>query len=226
MLYGNDYTYRLWREKTRDTCHLLESSDLKREIIIFFLKDKEGRIWTGLAFSPTLHTAWYSFFLIPTYFHQHCHPSDHQREAAWNDSCGPCDQRAEHIRLNERNQMEVRWYLGLHWQSPQQRQQQLCAIQRSGLRTAATFSTAEQTISSLADGSMYFSCCWKPVTEAWLVCHPVPGDTGLNAFSTPLQNHMMSDLSVMANCPARREKMGGRGGMWVCVCDRGLYRKR
>lgn len=45
-------------------------------------------------------------------------------------------------------------------------------------------------------------------------CHPVPGDPGLNAFYTPLQNHMMSDLPAMANCPARKREDGG--GMRVC----------
>lgn len=39
-------------------------------------------------------------------------------------------------------------------------------------------------------------------------CHPVPGDPGLNAFYTPLQNHMMSDLSAMAKCPARKREEG------------------
>lgn len=37
-------------------------------------------------------------------------------------------------------------------------------------------------------------------------CHPVPGEPRLNAFYTPLQNHMTSDLPAVANCPARKRE--------------------
>lgn len=37
-------------------------------------------------------------------------------------------------------------------------------------------------------------------------CHPVPGDPRLNAFYTPQQNHMTSDLPAVANCPARKRE--------------------
>ena len=53
-------------------------------------------------------------------------------------------------------------------------------------------------------------------------CHPVPGDPGLNAFYTPLQNHMMSDLSAMANCPARKREEGEE---CECVCVTGVVQK-
>lgn len=45
--------------------------------------------------------------------------------------------------------------------------------------------------------------------KTWLVgCHPVPGDPRLNAFYTPLQNHMTSDLPPWQTA---QEKGGTRG---------------
>lgn len=42
-------------------------------------------------------------------------------------------------------------------------------------------------------------------------CHPVPGDPRLNAFYTPLQNHMTSDLPAVANCPGKGRNASVRG---------------
>lgn len=65
------------------------------------------------------------------------------------------------------------------------------------------------------------TCDWSLVG-----CHPVPGDLELNAFYTPLQNRMMSDLSAMANCPARGEKKGRGRNASVLVCNWGCAEKR
>lgn len=63
---------------------------------------------------------------------------------------------------------------------------------------------------------MYFSCCWNLwLTEVWLVVIQCLGTVVLNGFYTPPQNHMMSDLSVMANCPARKREEGEE---CVCLC--------
>lgn len=60
---------------------------------------------------------------------------------------------------------------------------------------------------------------WKTCDWGLVGCRPEPGGPELNVFYTPLQNHMMSDLPAMANCPARkREEEGGISAQW-CVTE-------
>lgn len=54
-------------------------------------------------------------------------------------------------------------------------------------------------------------CIFHAVENLWLRFGWLSSSawgSGLNAFYTPLQNHMMSDLPAMANCPARKSEEG------------------